>query len=252
MTDCSEMQLLIQADVDGELGAAAAAGVVAHMAGCAACAALHGRLLALSGEVRGIERVGAPEGLRAGVLDEVRRGSRARRSSWFGAGWFEVGRGWSFGAGLAVAGLVAVLWMPRLEGGRADVVGELVAGHVRALQPGHLFDVASSDRHTVKPWFDGRLDFAPPVPDLAGAGFALLGGRLDYLEGRAVAALAYGRRQHVIDVFVWPNAAGGEAMEGSRNGYNYVRWRTGEMTVWALSDLDMRELREFSAAWRSK
>lgn len=252
MTDCSEMQLLIQADVDGELDAAAAAGVVAHMAGCAACAALYSRLLALSGEVRGIERVEAPAGLRAVVLDQVRRGGEARRSSWIGARWFGVGRGWSFGAGLAVAGLAAMLWLPRLERGRADLVGEVVAGHVRALQPGHLFDVASSDRHTVKPWFDGRLDFAPPVPDLAGAGFELVGGRLDYLGGRAVAALAYGRRQHVIDVFVWPDPAGGEPIEGSRNGYNHLRWRTGEITVWAVSDLDMRELREFSAAWRSK
>ena len=247
MTDCSAMQLLIQADVDGELDAAATAGVVAHMAGCAACAALHARLLVLSGEIRGMEPVTAPAELRARVMEELRRGRRARRSSWFGARWFEMGRGWSFGAGLAIAGLAAVLWMP----GRVDVVGDLMAGHVRALQPGHLFDVASSDRHTVKPWFDGRLDFAPPVPDLAGAGFELVGGRLDYLEGRAVAALAYRRRQHVIDVFVWPEAAAGEAAEGSRNGYNYVRWRTGEMTVWAVSDLDMRELREFSAAWRA-
>ena len=248
MMDCSEMQLLVQADVDGELDAAAAAGVVAHMAGCAACAALHGRLLVLSGEVRGIEPVSTPAALRAGVLEELRRGRRVQRPHWFGTGWFELGRGWSFGAGLAIAGLLVALWMP----GRADVVGELVAGHVRALQPGHLFDVASSDQHTVKPWFDGRLDFAPPVPDLMGAGFELVGGRLDYLDGRAVAGLAYRRRQHVIDVFVWPDRVQREAPEGSRNGYNYVRWRTGGMVVWAVSDLDMREMREFSAAWLAK
>ena len=240
---CSEMALLVQADVDGELDAASAAGVVAHMAGCAECASLHGRLTALAGEVRGLGRVSAPASLRAGVMGEVRRGRRA----WW-PGWFGSAQGWSFGAGLAVAGLVALLWMP----GRGDVVGELVAGHVRALQPGHLFDVASDDRHTVKPWFDGRLDFAPPVPDLAAAGFELVGGRLDYLEGRAVAALAYRRRLHVIDVFVWPDATIAEALEGSRNGYNYVRWRAGGMTVWAVSDLDIRELREFSVAWRAR
>ena len=122
---------------------------------------------------------------------------------------------------------------------------EIVAGHIRALQPGHLMDVVSTDQHTVKPWFDGRIDFAPPVRDLKEAGFPLEGGRLDYLAGRPVAVLNYQRRQHIIDVFIWPESGTAEQTATSRSGYNMVRWTANGMAFWAVSDLDPKELAEF-------
>jgi len=121
----------------------------------------------------------------------------------------------------------------------------VVADHIRALQPGHLLDVASTDQHTVKPWFDGRLDFAPPVKNLKADGFPLAGGRLDYLAGRAVAALVYGRRQHTINLFVWPSNDSAGSGQGSRNGYNFQRWSLDGMALWAVSDISAQELAEF-------
>jgi anti-sigma factor RsiW len=126
---------------------------------------------------------------------------------------------------------------------------ELVAGHVRSqMLPSHRFDVASSDPHTVKPWFEGKLDFAPPVKDLAGQGFPLIGGRLDYLHNRPVAALVYQRRKHTINLFIWPSppGSGPATKKTTHNGYNLLKWTKSGMTFWAVSDLNERELQEFA------
>jgi anti-sigma factor RsiW len=154
----------------------------------------------------------------------------------------------SFGLGAACAAVLALLLLtPAMPPGLTD---QIVAGHVRALQPGHLQDVASEDRHTVKPWFDGRLDFAPPVKDLAAARFPLTGGRLDYLDGRPVAALVYQRDKHVINLFVWPGAGDGPPQTAERQGYNIVHWSQGGMNFWAVSDVELSQLKEFAADWR--
>ena len=156
---------------------------------------------------------------------------------------------WNWLAVAAAILLAALLTWRALPGGRGNsdlVAREIVASHIRSLQPGHLFDVQSTDQHTVKPWFNGKLDFSPEVKDFAAQGFPLIGGRLDYLMDRPVAALIYGRRQHIINVFTWP--AGPEPIsqsQFSRNGYNAIHWSHGSMTFWAVSDVGLPELAQF-------
>ena len=126
---------------------------------------------------------------------------------------------------------------------------ELVASHVRSqMLPSHRFDVVSSDAHTVKPWFEGKLDFSPPVKDLLDQGFPLSGGRLDYLHGRAVAALVYHRRNHSINLFIWPSSAGDETapQKSTSQGFHILQWTRSGMTFWAVCDLNEDELQEFA------
>jgi anti-sigma factor RsiW len=135
--------------------------------------------------------------------------------------------------------------------GESGVVAALVDDHVRSLQPGHLTDVISTDKHTVKPWFDGKLDFAPPVKDLAAQGYPLVGGRLDYLGGRPVAALAYQHGKHPINLYVWPERGGADApADTTRDGYNVLHWSADGMALWAVSDLERDELQEFERDWQ--
>jgi anti-sigma factor RsiW len=128
-----------------------------------------------------------------------------------------------------------------------------VASHIRALMPGHLTDVASTDQHNVKPWFNGRVDLSPPVPRLDSIGFPLIGGRLDYVEGRTVPVVVYGRRQHLIDVYAWPDARerGSETSASSRNGYNVIGWHANGMSLEAVSDLNRPELEQFVKAFNA-
>ena len=127
----------------------------------------------------------------------------------------------------------------------AEVAGQVLASHLRSLQPGHLVDVPSNDTHNVKPWFNGKLNFSPPVPNPEPDSFPLIGGRLDYLHGRPVAALVYQYRLHVINVFVWPEG-GSEALgERSENGYTELYWKKGGWEVWVVSDLNREELKRF-------
>jgi anti-sigma factor RsiW len=137
----------------------------------------------------------------------------------------------------------------------ADVVArEVLTSHLRSLMPGHLMDVVSTDQHTVKPWFDGRIDFSPPVNDFAADGFRLVGGRLDYLAGRPVAALVYQRRKHIVNVFVWPAADGSQsAVESTaHDGYNLLHWRRGGMNYWMASDLNAQEMGDFARLLRGE
>jgi anti-sigma factor RsiW len=149
-----------------------------------------------------------------------------------------------------VAAALVLLFLPP---GRGDFAAMIVSDHIRALQPGHIMDVVSTEQHTVKPWFDGRLDFAPPVRNLGGHGFPLAGGRLDYVDGHVAAALVYYRAKHVINLFIWPNRGPQVASEasGKRNGYNFVHWAQDGMTFWAVSDLEAPQLAEFARLWRA-
>jgi len=127
----------------------------------------------------------------------------------------------------------------------------VVAAHVRSLMPGHLTDVASNEHHSVKPWFNGRVDLSPGVPDLGASGFPLVGGRLDYIGGRPVAAVVYARRQHLINVFSWPDGSGRLTPNVTRTerGYHIIRWSAAGVETWAISDLNPAELRQFTAAF---
>jgi anti-sigma factor RsiW len=144
---------------------------------------------------------------------------------------------------LAVAVGWRALHQLRTSGQPTDVVAAAVDAHLRSLQPGHLTDVPSTDKHTVKPWFDGRLDFAPPVPDLSAEGFPLIGGRLDVLNGKTVAALVYGRRAHILNVFVWKATAPKEHIgSGQRQGYQWLAWRKDGFSFCAVSDTTPEDL----------
>ncbi|MCS6304261.1 MAG: anti-sigma factor [Nitrospira sp.] len=157
---------------------------------------------------------------------------------------------WRWAAVAASLALVSVLtWRvaPFLPTETTDdqLIQEVTASHVRSSMVSHLVDIPSSDRHVVKPWFTGKLDFAPSVADLTEQGFPLVGGRLDYVSGRAVAGLVYKRREHVINVFLWPSAVAVETRSLAHQGYHLVCWTQSGMTYWAISDLNSRELQEF-------
>ena len=193
---------------------------------------------------REAQRYAAPPGLSARVLASVRDEPAAavpRKAPFWATRWFAPALSAAFSVVVAAGFYLA--W-PGAEERLAD---EVFAGHVRSLMTGHATDVASSDHHTVKPWFTGKLDFSPPVHDLTAQGFALVGGRLDYLDRRAVAALVYRHRQHFINLFVWPAAAEAPLRQLDRQGYHLVSWTAGGMTWWAVSDLNAQELAQFRA-----
>ena len=132
------------------------------------------------------------------------------------------------------------------------IANAVLTGHIRSLQAEHLVDVPSSDRHTVKPWFQGKLDFSPPVADLSELGWTLVGGRLDYVDGRPVAVLVYQRRMHNINVFLWPNHGSPDdtIRQEDAQGYQILHWNGAETTYWVVSDLNKAELLELARALR--
>jgi anti-sigma factor RsiW len=127
----------------------------------------------------------------------------------------------------------------------------VMTSHVRSLMGAHLTDVVSTDQHTVKPWFNGRIDYSPPVPDFVGRGFPLQGGRLDYVSGKSVAVLVYGRRKHEINLYLWPAEGTSAPVRKSERGYNMIRWTASGYTCWAVSDLGITELNQFTELVRS-
>jgi anti-sigma factor RsiW len=209
-------------------------------------------------------RYKAPDGLRAGIraqiaLADAGRAARPRRR-WldvfnFGsrAGAGSLALNWrtasvSFALGLACA-FVALPALQRLNFSE-PLDSELVSDHVRAMRVGPLTEVLSTDRHTVKPWFQGRLDYAPPVFDLATEGFPLVGGRIEHVRGNTVATLTYTRDKHVIDVFVWPSKDETAPVRTISKGFNVLHWADNSMQYWAVSDVERAELQRFSALWQ--
>jgi len=244
--------LLVQAEFDGELDAAEALRAAQHRHGCDACRDAYAQLSATHALVReSAPRYRAPETLRRAIRTGLGVTARApapvvTRSP---RGWWRDGASFAFGT--AMAACIALLVIAPAQ---QNLLDDVIASHVRALQPGHLEDVVSTDQHTVKPWFDGRIDYAPPVKDLAAKQFPLLGGRLDYLDGRPVAALVYGSDKHLIDLYVWPSGRdGGDPLPraAARNGYNTLSWNENGMRFWAISDLEASKLGDFVRGWRA-
>ncbi|MBI3517512.1 MAG: anti-sigma factor [Proteobacteria bacterium] len=212
-----------------------------HLRGCAACTQLYERQRAMNSVIRQhAHYYTAPKHLARSIRSNLRTLAEAerprRRNAW---GWFASGAAFASAATLAVS---LSLLQPGPRGGGLEQ--ELIAAHVRSLMANHLTDVASSDQHTVKPWFSGKLDMSPPVTDLTAEGYPLVGGRLDYLDQRAVVALVYRHNQHPINLFVWPGDAAATPLL-ARQGYNLVRWSQGGMTFAAVSDLNPADLQDF-------
>src|SRR5437762_3375573 len=170
----------------------------------------------------------------------------------FGTPWNWLG----LAAAIIFAAIIALTLVPRLQRPGADqfLATQLIASHVRSLMANHLTDVASSDQHTVKPWLDAKLDFAPPVVDLSSEGFPLIGGRLDYLDNRPVAALIYERRKHFINLFVWPAGSNtiGAANAMSHQGYQLLHWVDSDFNFWAVSDVNSNDLQTFKSKFEAQ
>lgn len=244
---CQETKPLLHAFADGELDLTRSLEIENHLQECQTCAQVNEEIRGLGLLLKGASARFTPspnfeKRLRAAVRREANE--KPARQSWWR---------WAMLAAsvavlvLAVSTMVAILNRPSAD----TLVGqEVLSSHVRSLMAQHLMDVLSSDQHTVKPWFDGKLDFSPPVKDLAQQGFELKGGRLDYIDNRPVAALVYQRRQHLINVFVWPAKSGSKTTTQASvsQGYNLIHWTNSGMEWWAVSDLNLAELQQLVPA----
>ena len=247
--NCKETKDLIHGYLDGEVDLVRSMAIEQHLKDCPACSTAHREQQSLRTAIAcGALYFKAPKGLEKRVRSAVQQASRAegrekgRRQRW----------SWKWPAilsPLAATALFMAIALPILSRNSADerLTREIVAAHVRSLlvDTSHLTDVVSSDQHTVKPWFAGKLNFSPPVTDLTSQGFPLVGGRLDYIGEHPVAALVYKRRLHLINLFIWPEKSASSSELRTRQGYNIIHSNHEGMTYWAISDMNSGELREF-------
>jgi len=244
---CEFSRATIHGYIDGELDAVRAADFEQHVEACRECQGLLEQIEKLRSQLRegnlyehATPQFEARVRAQLGLVSEEKR----ERVTWWPR--FIVP---AFSMAAVAAVFVMALLLVRPHSAPVQITAELVDAHVRSLQPGHLMDVVSTDQHTVKPWFDGKIDFIPPVADYADKGFALVGGRLDVVDGHNTAVLIYARSKHMVDLFVWPTRAGEAAFDssGSRQGYNWILWHSGDMTLCLVSDaapVSMEQLRD--------
>jgi anti-sigma factor (TIGR02949 family) len=253
--NCVDLHNFLHLYLDSELDHADATRVEDHLHACPNCAAAYERVRALSAAIkRDVRQYGAPRTLR----DRLRRdiGERPRRSlrdlRYLARGWNPIALAASLLLTVAVSSTVTSSYLGASAEDR--IVEDVVSSHVRSLMADHLTDVASSDQHTVKPWFTGKVDASPPAVDLASAGFPLIGGRLDYVDQRPCAVLVYRHDKHIINVMVWANKAGDPTSSESyaRQGYNLERFSADDLSFWAVSDLNRPELNDFVARLKTE
>jgi anti-sigma factor RsiW len=260
--NCSEAEILIHALIDGELDAGHARDVEAHLAACADCAAKLAAFRAMRQEmVEANLKQSAPLYLRNRIEAALPTPSVAPAAAAAPAPRFIPWRmnrrsfAGGFGLGAVLSGAIAASLMIGVFHDDPDrkIADEVVSAHLRSLQPGHLTDVETNDQHNVKPWFNGKLDVAPPVADLAAEGFTLVGGRLDDIDGETVAVIVYRRRNHIINLFVGRilGAALNEAPGETLHGFNVRHWTEAGLSLWAVSDINAGELDEFCQKLRA-
>jgi anti-sigma factor RsiW len=238
---CELVQTTVHGYFDGELDAVRAADFERHLAACPECQASLERMASLRTR---LQQSDLYEHASPHFREKLHRQLDIPRVP--GRRTFSLPRFWipAFALLALATGFAFFLGSSRAQS--AQVTAELIDAHVRSLQPGHLTDVQSTDQHTVKPWFDGKLDFIPPVSDYSQQGFPLLGGRLDIVDGHNVAGLVYGRRKHFINLFVWP-ARGTERYSdnsGTRQGYHWTMWQSGDMHFCLVSDASPADLQQ--------
>lgn len=246
--ECTETRNRLHAYLDQELDRSSALAIDQHLASCAECQGLFSAQSALRSGIRrhADYRHGAPRHLAGRIRGRL---GIEREPRWQ---WPQLGRWLPIGAAAAAAAVISWTAAIQYAARPSDemLAEQVISGHARSIVTSQLIQIASSDQHTVKPWLSGKLDFSPPVPDLAAEGFPLAGGRLDYLDNREVAALVYRHRQHVINLFVWPDGkSGARAHALSKQGYNVLGWKDGGMNFWAVSDVNAADLKAFADAY---
>jgi mycothiol system anti-sigma-R factor len=270
---CEEAIKLMDGYLDGELDPMTSQKIEQHLRDCRKCEQAYEAHTALAHAIsRGAPYHKAPAELRQRVQSSLRdavgvrasRGATRENHALLASPRTtrrlvlpEISWNWlALAAAIILAAIIASSFLIRLQPPTSDqfLATQLIASHVRSLMADHLTDVASSDQHTVKPWLDTKLDFAPPVVDLSSEGFPLIGGRLDYLDNRPVAALVYGRRKHFINLFVWP-AASDEAKAPktiTREGYQLLHWADSDFNYWAVSDVNVNDIQLFKQQFETR
>lgn len=249
---CHDARLLLHAYLDDELDAAQSVAIARHMQACPACTARYADFTQLGTAMAqpSLYRP-APNALRAQWMPATSAAAQPAAAAKSRRAPLALAMAAGFAAALLLA---APFWLYRMQHAPNDTsaaISDVVSSHIRSMQQQHLMDVVSTDQHTVKPWFDGKLDFAPRVKDLAAEGFPLAGGRLDALDGHSVAALVYKRHLHVINLYQWPVGSAATAEEASQwHGYNVIGWTSERMRYVAVSDVNDSELRQFVLAFQ--
>lgn len=257
--DCNQAQSLLHGYLDQELDLASVVAFDQHLPSCAACKKIFDQQSKLRLAVRQhVEYFAASGSLADRIRTQIHRPTpvspaKADKPRW---DWLHFGEWEKFGA--VAAATAGVTWVAALQlnGPSQDalMMEQVIAGYGRSVLTNHVTDVATSDQHTVKPWLSSKLPFSPAVTDLTTAGFPLIGGRLDLLDNRPVAALVYGHRQHLINLFVWPDQKPDRTtpmQTSSLHGYNLLHWTDAGMKYWAISDLSPADIKIFAEAYAS-